>query len=181
MSQAASRTQLSHRFEEAVRSASVNGQPPKRSDLDLRRIRDFAPWIAIIEPDLEARKLPFRLVGTGLFEILKRDFTGQDYLDLAKPEVRDSAYHSVLAMLAQPCGLWQRTPVNVEQASPYFAEYTGFPLHDERRDARQVVFLIQHSLSDELELPQAHAISSAQDWFWIDMGHGIPTPNPPRP
>lgn len=180
MSDPRQRTALSEKFEDAVRGASAAGQPPKRSELDLRRLREFAPWIAIIEPDLQAQKLPFRLVGTGIFDILKRDFTGHDYLELALPHVRESAFHSVVAMLSQPCGLWQRTPVNVGQTYPYFAEYTGFPLHDDRRDVRQVLFLVRPSMDDRIEFPRAEVIASANDWYWIDMGRGIPTPNPPR-
>lgn len=55
-------------------------QLPGRADLDLRQLPRQAPWLFIVEPAGEALDYRYRLAGTGICGLLRREVTGTDFL-----------------------------------------------------------------------------------------------------
>ena len=53
---------------------------PGRADLDLRQMPRQAPWLFIVETAGEAPGFRYRLAGTGICGLLRREVTGTDFL-----------------------------------------------------------------------------------------------------
>lgn len=53
---------------------------PHRADLDLRQMPRQAPWLFIVETAGEAPGFRYRLAGTGICGLLRREVTGTDFL-----------------------------------------------------------------------------------------------------
>ena len=161
-------------FERAVRALSRSSALPLRADIDLRHFQRFARWMVIAEPQPEQKKLPLRLVGSGFFEFFGRDLTDADYLDLVDPGIKEMALAGAFAMVSQPCGLWQRTPLSIGPASTTMLEYTAFPITDDKRGVRQMLVFMNHEFNESTGFPKSGQIKETKVWQWIDVGHGVP-------
>ncbi|MBL9097172.1 MAG: GGDEF domain-containing protein [Alphaproteobacteria bacterium] len=169
------RSTASFSFEYAVRALCRAGEVPLRSAVDLRHFHRFARWMVIAEPDLAAQRIPMRLVGTGFLDLMGRDLTDTDYLDLVDPAVRANAFASAAEMIKKPCGLWQITPASiVGKSAPVPIEYTIFPIHDDRTNKAQLLVYTHHSLVDGASSSAPPRFHTAQTYDWIDIGRGIP-------
>lgn len=168
------RSTASLSFEYAVRALCRSGEVALRSEIDLRHFHRFARWMVIAEPDLAARQIPMRLVGSGFFELFGRDLTDTDYLSLAEPSVRANAFESAVEMLRRPCALWQLTPAAVAGRGLAHFEYTAFPIYDDRKKKSQLLVHVNHSFSDATGFPTGPRIQTATMFSWIDLGAGVP-------
>src|SRR5580765_1910634 len=65
------------RFWEATRGSRA---APSRRDIDLRKIREFIPNLAIIEMDSRGSQFRWRLAGTMVCDLHRRELTGRDFL-----------------------------------------------------------------------------------------------------
>lgn len=169
------RSTASFSFEYAVRALCRSGEVPLRSAVDLRHFHRFARWMVIAEPDIATQKVPMRLVGTGFLDLMGRDLTDTDYLELVDPAVRANAFASAAEMIKKPCGLWQITPASIAGKSvPVPIEYTIFPIHDDRTKKAQLLVYAHHSLADGASSSAPPRFHTAQAYDWIDIGRGIP-------
>lgn len=65
------------RFWETMRG---DRSAPDRGDLDLKAVRDLVPWLFIAEYAVKARMFRWRLAGTGVCELYRRELTGTNML-----------------------------------------------------------------------------------------------------
>jgi diguanylate cyclase len=170
----AARSTASLSFEYAVRALCRAGDVPLRSAVDLRHFHRFARWMVIVEPDFEARRMTMRLTGSGFLDLIGRDLTDTDYLQLIDADRHASVLASAREMLKTPCGLWQTSPAIVGAAAPSPVETTIFPILDDRTNKGQLLAYAQHTLAETSQPPAALRILAAQVSEWIDLGCGIP-------
>ncbi len=101
---------------------------PRRSALDLRRIRDIVPNLLIIEPDSASAGYRWRLAGTAVCNLYQRELTGTDALlgwDSFETDVLKRFLTGVVNAL-QPCLLRFRMFTDLNQLIG--AELIGLPL-----------------------------------------------------
>lgn len=167
------RTPDSVAFQEAWESAKGVAPFPRRDAIELRRFAPFASLMAIIEVDKRARALPFRLSGSGFFDLFGFDLTGMDYLDLVDPAIRDGAFESVLACLSQPCGLWQSTPTEIAGGAMASFELTIFPISKNGVAADHILVFVTREKRPDESVPVVQSVQHSTVWQWIDLGFGL--------
>jgi hypothetical protein len=109
-----------------------------RSRLDLRRIPDLVPFLAIVERDPKGRGLRWRLAGTKVCNLYRREVTGGSVLahwDSFEADVVARFLGSVIDAL-QPCLLRFRILTDLNQTIG--AELIGLPLEAAGGGAIQV-------------------------------------------
>ncbi|HEY4343024.1 MAG TPA: PAS domain-containing protein [Parvibaculum sp.] len=168
------RTADSLAFEEAWFAAKGDAAFPARNAIDLKSFARFASFMAIIEPDPAISSLPFRLSGSGFFDLLGFDLTGLDYLDLVDPAIKDGAYASVMACLSQPCGLWQSTPTEIAGGEMAAFELTIFPISKTGATADHILIFVTREHRPGLGVPTIERVKHSTVWQWIDTGFGLP-------
>jgi hypothetical protein len=141
------------------------------------RFAEFLPSMSIIEPNLAEMKLPVTMTGERLAEVSARDLPDNDYLNLVRPDVREFAYRTSVAMIERPCGLWERLMAGLTDSTSYAFEITGFPVIDEARQARQLAFLVRYAPAPETVRAVA-GVSEGVEGHWLDLGHGVPEEGP---
>ncbi len=173
--QAGVRSTDSLAFENVWTAAKSDGAVPSRSAIELKSFAKFAPSMAIIEPNRSALSLPFRLCGSAFFDIFGFDLTGMDYLDLVDPAIKEGAYAYVIACLEQPCGLWQRTPAQVDNGELVQFEYTILPIIKNGARADHImVYVARAPRRHDGQLPAVKRIEHSTVWAWVDLGFGTP-------
>ena len=169
------RSQESLRFEYAVRAICREGAMPLRSNIDLRQFHRFARWMIIAEPDVAARQVPMRLVGSGFHNLMGRDTTGVDYLELMEPSIRERAFDMTMALVNTPCALWQVSPNTLSTGKTVLMEYTIFPMLHEKVNKHQLLIFVHHDLAEGVRGDGNPTIKSAKARQWLDLGKGFPT------
>jgi hypothetical protein len=147
---------------------------PLRSQIDLRQFHRFARWMVIAEPDLATRRIPLRLVGSGFHDLVGRDLTGTDYLDLSDPDIRSTAFDGMMSLINHPVALWQQTPIQLPSGKLTTFEYTIFPMLHEKENRHQLLVLVSHQLSDGPALGGVPTPLRSSDWVFLDLGKGFP-------
>jgi hypothetical protein len=170
----ATRTLESVAFEEAWRQARGDRPFPQRSDIELKSFARFAPLMVIIEPDPQKVALPFRLTGSGFFDLLGFDLTGMDYLDLVDPAIKQDAYNAVVACMLHPCGLWQSTPTQIAGGERAFFELTILPISKSGDAADHVLIFVTRERRPDGAIPNIQRVEHTTIWHWIDTGAGVP-------
>lgn len=168
------RSQESQSFEYAIRAVCRNGNMPVRSNIDLRQFHRFARWMVIAEPDLANRQVPMRLVGSGFHDLLGRDVTGVNYLEFTEPSLRGRAFQILMAVINQPCALWQLAPVRLPSGKTALVEFTTFPMFHERENKHQFITLARHQFADNVQSDGVLHIQRASAFKWLDLGKGVP-------
>ncbi len=100
---------------------------PRRSALDLKKIRDLVPNLIIIEPDPLTDGFRWRLAGTAVCQLYQRELTGTNALlgwDSFETDVVSRFFNSVIHGL-QPCLLRFRMFTDLNQLVG--AELIGLP------------------------------------------------------
>ena len=82
------------------------GMPPKRTEIDPSALRDILPFVLLGDIEPEPFRVLFRLIGTGVADFSRQDFSGQ-YLDELSYDARDSVDWLVCYRFLHA----QRTPV----------------------------------------------------------------------
>jgi hypothetical protein len=165
------RSNHSLRFEKILRAAAAPGVIPNISDVDFSQIADLIPWTAIMDPNGEAFTLKFVRAGEQLSNFFGRDAVGLDYLDFVDPAIKGEAFDAAFVMLSRPCGLWQITPGLTADGQSIEAEYTGYPIFDEKSGRGQIIFLIQHALE---RVPLIVLVQHSTEWTWLEMRGASP-------
>jgi hypothetical protein len=160
---------------EDIWTAAKGGDPvPSRNAIDLRRFARFAANMAIIEPDPSALALPFRLSGSWFFDLFGFDLTGMDYLEFVDPAIKENAHAYVMACLEQPCGLWQRTPAQIDNGELAQFEYTILPIAKNGGAADHILVFVTRIRLGSGEMPTVKRIEHSTVWQWLDIGFGVP-------
>lgn len=174
ISSSAARTVESLAFETAWRLARGDRPFPQRSDIELKSFARFAPLMVIIEPDPRKVGLPFRLTGSGFFDLLGFDLTGMDYLDLVDPAIKQDAYDAVIACMRLPCGLWQSTPTQIGGGEIALFELTILPISKTGHVADHVLIFVTRERRADGAIPNIQRIEHTTEWEWIDTGASVP-------
>ena len=113
------------RFWEAMRAEKA---APRRDDLDLKQIRPLVPNLFIAEYAPKARMFRWRLAGTGVCEIYRRELTGTNFLAGWDPFEADTIGRFLTGTIRhlQPCLMRYRFFTDRDQVIG--AEMAGFPL-----------------------------------------------------
>ena len=101
---------------------------PGRSDLDLRRLGDLLPYLAIIEKNPRTGSFRWRLAGTGICQLYRQELTGGNVLagfDAFETNVIGRLLDGVVAD-KQPCLL--RLRFTTDLGHVIGAEMIGLPL-----------------------------------------------------
>lgn len=173
-SSSAARTLESLAFEKAWRHARGKRPFPQRTDIGLKNFARFAPLMVIIEPDPQKVALPFRLTGSGFFDLLGFDPTGMNYLDLVDPTIKQDAYDAVVACMRLPCGLWQSTPTQIVGGETAFFELTILPISKAGDAADHLLIFVTRERRADGAVPSIQRVEHTTIWEWIDTGAGAP-------
>lgn len=174
ISSGGARTPDSLAFEKAWRRARGDRPFPQRSDIELKSFARFAPLMVIIEPDPQKIALPFRLTGSGFFDLLGFDLTGMDYLELVDPAIKKDAYDAVVACMRLPCGLWQSTPTRIAGGETAFFELTILPISKTGDVADHVLIFVTRERRSDGAIPNIQRVEHTTMWEWIDTGASVP-------
>jgi len=174
ISSGGARTPDSLAFEKAWRRARGDRPFPQRSDIELKSFARFAPLMVIIEPDSQKIALPFRLTGSGFFDLLGFDLTGMDYLELVDPAIKKDAYDAVVACMRLPCGLWQSTPTRIAGGETAFFELTILPISKTGDAADHVLIFVTRERRSDGAIPSIQRVEHTTMWEWIDTGASVP-------
>ena len=172
--QSFARTSESLEFQDAWTSARGDAPCPSRQAIGLKSFARFAPLMAVIEVDVRSRSLPFRLCGSGFFDLLGFDLTGRDYLDLVDPAIKENAFDSVVACLDTPCGLWQSTPTQVDGGDTLHFELTIFPISKTGTGPDHILVFVTREKRRDAAVPTIERVHHSTVWQWIDLGFGLP-------
>lgn len=71
------------------RETHRDGVPQKRTEIDPAALRDILPFVLLGDIEPEPFRVLFRLIGTGVADFSRQDFSGQ-YLDELSYDARDS-------------------------------------------------------------------------------------------
>lgn len=174
LSQPRVRTAESIAFEDGWKIARGAAPVASRDAIGLKQFAKFAAQMAIIEPDPKSQLLPFRLSGSGFFDLLGFEVTGMDYLDLVDPAIKEGAHACVMACLQKPCGLWQYTPVQTEDGDEAWFEYTILPIAKNAAEADHILVFVSRQNRPGKDVPTVKRIEHSTVWQWIDLGFGVP-------
>lgn len=150
------------------------GHVPQLSDYLDRPHVALQPWSIIA--DIGEGKMPIRLFGTGIAELIGHDYTGVDYLFAIKAEHRASVLNRDRHCARQPCGL--RLDLTATTPLGRIFDYNVMALPAKRGDN---AFSLIHMTSMEQprnwrELPAS--VLNCRAVKWVDIGAGIPSDPP---
>jgi hypothetical protein len=113
------------RFWESMRAEKA---APRRDELDLRKIRALVPNLFIADYAAKARMFRWRLAGTGICEVFRRELTGTNVLAGWDHFEADTIARFLTGTIRnlQPCLLRFRFFTDRDQVIG--AEFVGFPL-----------------------------------------------------
>jgi hypothetical protein len=149
---------------------------PNRADLDPAAIRNILPLLLIWELN-RGYDAKWRLVGSGVRDLVGRELTGRDALEMHDKEARPRAIAAGLAMAAQPCGAWGLMALRSPQGYHFLCEVVSLPL----RDAEGKVTLFANTMErvqdrtffDAIAAAGARMVNFVEHRF-IDIGAGLP-------
>jgi hypothetical protein len=167
---ARSRSQLSVRFEVRLRSLSLPNAVPSADALRWERLAEFEPNIALIELDIEGRKLPIRHAGAALSTLFAQNLPATDFQDLAMPNFRRALFDTFTVMAEQPCGAWQLVPVRIS-AGTALLECTAFPVLASDASNHQAIVFAVPLPTDGRAATEPAAPSIVR---WLNLGCGVP-------
>jgi len=172
------RSQSSLTFEEFWRSLrSVDALMPARSDFKPAKAARFLHNIILLEAPGEGRNtLKVRVAGQLYQGSVPYAVAGTDHLETLPPRYHAGALASARLLVEQPCGLWQVTPV-YHRNYARLHECTAFPLAP-GGDGIPLVLGYVLPLGDMAiatpPLQQDFSVDTAIEFFFIDVGAGVP-------
>ncbi len=147
-------------------------QAPTLSEFLNRPIPVLQPHLTMLDVD-SREHLVFRLIGTGMADILSMDATGQNILDFTDPHSRESLYDTVFTMVDQPCGAELESSVISTTGRPYRLHSMGFPLR--RKDVQTgCIVWFNKPIDTATTRKPGVSMSNVELLNWIDVGAGVP-------
>lgn len=149
------------------------GFVPFRRDFDPGAIRGILPIICILN-HVGPGDWRIRLMGTGVVERARVDFTGRNFLDLMPEEQRAAEDWRLREMTSRPCGAFGVRRSRRASGIEYFVRTVAFPLRADDGEARLLI-----SSNEELRAG-GHPVDSRVQIFnpvsraYIDIGAGVP-------
>lgn len=171
-----SRTQLSMDLEAYWRSLPRTGKVPAHPLFDLLDIPHLLSNVIIIEVNTEmpgVMKVTFS--GSTINERSGTDITGIDYRELYPSPAHSALWQSALTMVEHPCGHYQYTEVQYENAESGITEGTSFPVSGRSPNHHFIVGTTEwvgFALSGRLG--KAAQVTNTISRQWIDIGFGVP-------
>ena len=119
-------TRMLYRYWEAIRAENA---APNRVDLDLAQVSSIVPNLLMLERDHMRHSFKWRLAGTQICDLYRKQLTGTDVLagwDRFERETIKKLLDTVVTGL-QPCLMRYRITTNLDQVIG--VEMIGLPLH----------------------------------------------------
>ncbi len=119
-------TRMLYRYWEAIRAENA---APNRVDLDLAQVSSIVPNLLMLERDHMRHSFKWRLAGTQICDLYRKQLTGTDVLagwDKFERETIKKLLDTVVTGL-QPCLMRYRITTNLDQVIG--VEMIGLPLH----------------------------------------------------
>lgn len=176
---APNRSALSIEFEAFWRALPKDGPVPHRREFKPERAARFLKDLILARaPSEEDPAMRVRLVGSAIQLRIRRDITGEDYLDFLDPAHRADAIRSAHLILEHPCGLWQIMPLHYERGFAHKVELTMFPLLGSAESPPLLLGLVQPlgELVEPVHLQgKTMHVETASAFQFIDIGAGLPS------
>jgi hypothetical protein len=151
-----------------------DGLVPHLSDyLDRLNVK-IQPWTIIA--DMTADKMPIRLFGTGIAEVMGRDFTGVDYLLAIEEKSRRHVLERDRQCTTQPCGLRLDLTATTLSARSFDYKVMVLPVRRAGNGLSLILITSMEQARDWRELPAA--VMTCEQVTWIDIGAGVPAQAP---
>lgn len=150
--------------------ARAERSAPNRSELDLQQIRDIVPSLFIVERDSRTRSFRWRLAGTSLCNLMRRELTGRSIFegwDSFEANVIGRFMESATAGL-QPCLLRMR--LHTDLGEIIGVELLGLPVQAREGGAVQVfggVFVFASNIDPYYGAITAMELSAARH-IWTE-------------
>jgi hypothetical protein len=168
-------TEAAQRFTTYWFSLPRSGLLPERSAFNPADIKDLLPMILLRDVDKQG-EAHFRLVGTGIRDLLGEELTGLNPTEVTPPEEIERYQRVSQKMLAQPCGAYARLVLETDTGIPFAVENISFPFAPKADGGRQTLGLFAE-LDQTLDRGRGGArISHFSLVEFIDIGAGIPNP-----
>jgi hypothetical protein len=150
------------------------GLVPHLSDYLDRPNVNLQPWTIIA--DMAADKMPIRLFGTGIAEVMGRDFTGLDYLLAIEEKSRRHVLERDRQCTTQPCGLSLELTATTANGRSFDYNVMALPVRRAGNALSLIHITSMEHARDWRELPAA--VMTCEKVTWIDIGAGVPTQAP---
>ncbi len=147
-----------------------DGLVPRLSDYLDRADIAIQPWTLIV--DMNEKTMPVRLCGTGMVELLGCDFTGRNYLQAVKPEIRQYVIARDRLCVTHPCGLKLTLTASTAGGRMFDDQVLVLPLKRAGGHHSLLRHSAVHPSQDYRDVPIS--ILSYQASTWIDLGDGVP-------
>ena len=166
------------RFWEAMRAEKP---APSRDQLDLTQVRDLVPYLFIGEFVPRHRQFRWRLAGTAICELYRKELTGSDMLagwdDFETATITRFLDGTITGR--QPCMLRFRLETDREQVIG--AELAGFPLTAADRRSTHIfggLFPFRETLSLDYSGLVNFELAAARSIWTENLPTGMPTERP---
>jgi len=149
---------------------------PRRSDIDLAGIKDLLPGLLLLEARARDRFI-FRLVGTLIDEALGVGVTGSNYLDFARPELRELRAERMVRQLAWPCGARMITRFVAVDGDALPLEVVALPMRSDADDRPRLLIAAVGGLDAQMirdVSSTAPLEGGAEVYEYFDIGAGVP-------
>ncbi len=151
---------------------------PNRSSFLPERASRFLRDLVLCELFLDGKSLVrMRLVGSAFEDRIKRNVTGEDFLQYLPPLYHAGAVESARQIVDRPCGLWQVTPVHFERGFAQNIEFTALPLRPGPNGVHLLLVLTQSMqglVSPKPTIDKVMMADTAITYRYIDLGAGVP-------
>lgn len=148
---------------------------PESTDIELTHFAEFLPLLILVELDLASGTMPIRLVGSLIRDIVGREFTGQNYLDLVENEDEEAGWRTRLPVHDHPCGRFEIVHMKFPGHVRLQGSLTTLPMV---RPSGERLFLVLGEPMAEpphLEGDQTGGnITKNDNSMFFDIGAGIP-------
>jgi hypothetical protein len=164
-------------FEEFWKSLRRGALVPWRNDFKPSKAARFLTNLVLIEAPRESENtLKMRVAGHLYQSSVDYPVAGTDHLDILPPKYHAGALASARLMVSNPCGLWQVMPVYLGGYSR-LVELTAFPLGPGGDGIPLILgylFALQDFMVSPPPLQREICVDTAVEFFFIDIGAGVP-------
>jgi hypothetical protein len=119
-----------------------NALMPSRADIDPVEIPQLLPYVILIDVTREPLDFRYRLVGTQVCEIMRRDYTGRRFSDIPGSGKESALWQECDAVVSSKAPMYWQTPYVDPQSSLRKVEAVLLPLSSDRVNVTMIFQVI---------------------------------------